>query len=343
VTNESQPASARHPPLRVLSVDGGGYLGLATAAFLSAVERHFGTRTSDRFDLFCGTSTGAIIALALAAGKTADEVVSLYEALGRDVFWNPWRIVHILRKARGLFAARYDNKVLALALEDAFGTTSLGDLHGRQKLALITAFNVSTGRPRLFKTDHSPRLTTDAAYLLRDVALASAAAPTYLPLVALRSPSSGASELFCDGGVFANHPALLGYVEAISELRVPPEQVSVLSVSTPRFSSAEHDASRSWFAQLGPINKLLLKRGVLLWGSKLATIFIDASADASHQTVARLAAVGRSRYVRISMTAAAGLEMDLATPQTTNTLKLVGTTEANRNEVRDILAPFFVG
>jgi len=88
---------------------------------------------------------------------------------------------------------------------------------------------------------------------------------------------------------------------------------------------------------------LLLKRGVLLWGSKLATIFIDASADASHQTVARLAAVGRSRYVRISMTAAAGLEMDLATPQTTNTLKLVGTTEANRNEVRDILAPFFVG
>src|SRR6266540_4072860 len=193
----------RRGPFRVLSVDGGGYLGLATAAFLGSVERHFGTRAADRFDLFCGTSTGAIIALALAAGKTADEVLSLYETLGRQVFWNPWRIIHILRKVCGLFSARYSNKPLATALQQAFGNTSLGDLRQRGKLVLITAFNVSTGRPRLFKTDHSPGLTTDAAYLVRDVALASAAAPTYLPMVALRSPTAGVIEIFCDGGVFA--------------------------------------------------------------------------------------------------------------------------------------------
>jgi len=310
---------------------------------LGSVERHFGTRAADRFDLFCGTSTGAIIALALAAGKTADEVLSLYETLGRQVFWNPWRIIHILRKVCGLFTARYSNKPLATALQQAFGNTSLGDLRQRGKLVLITAFNVSTGRPRLFKTDHSPGLTTDAAYLVRDVALASAAAPTYLPMVALRSPTAGVIEIFCDGGVFANHPALLGYVEALSELQMAPEEVSVLSVSTPRFSSAEPDSATSWFGQLGLMNQLLLRRGVLLWGSKLATIFIDAPAEASHEALARLAAVQGSHYVRIPLVAASGLEIDLATPQATNTLKLVGTTAASRNEVRDKLRPFFGG
>lgn len=72
--------------MRILSVDGGGYLGLATASFLKAVEQRFGTTAAARFDLFCGTSTGAIIALALAAEKSAADVVSLYEQLGPRVF-----------------------------------------------------------------------------------------------------------------------------------------------------------------------------------------------------------------------------------------------------------------
>jgi len=75
--------------VRVLSVDGGGYLGLATASFIGAVEDHFSTRFADRFDLFCGTSTGAIIALALASGKSGREVTMLYQALGPEVFPPP--------------------------------------------------------------------------------------------------------------------------------------------------------------------------------------------------------------------------------------------------------------
>lgn len=72
--------------MRIISIDGGGYLGLATAAFLQAVEHRHRTTAAARFDLFCGTSTGAIIALALAAGKTATEIVALYEQLGPRVF-----------------------------------------------------------------------------------------------------------------------------------------------------------------------------------------------------------------------------------------------------------------
>ena len=38
--------------VRILSLDGGGYLGLAGAAFLAELERHFGVSCHDSFDLF---------------------------------------------------------------------------------------------------------------------------------------------------------------------------------------------------------------------------------------------------------------------------------------------------
>jgi uncharacterized protein len=89
--------------VRILSLDGGGYLGLAGAAFLAELERHFGVSCHDSFDLFCGTSTGAIIALALASGKSAREVVDLYKRFGPRVFRNPFPGSRRLRWAKGLF------------------------------------------------------------------------------------------------------------------------------------------------------------------------------------------------------------------------------------------------
>ena len=38
--------------MRILSLDGGGYLGLATAAFLKEAEGHFRTSCHERFDFF---------------------------------------------------------------------------------------------------------------------------------------------------------------------------------------------------------------------------------------------------------------------------------------------------
>jgi patatin-like phospholipase/acyl hydrolase len=76
--------------MKILSIDGGGYLGLATAAFIAETERHFRTSYHENFDMFCGTSTGAIIALALASGMSGEEITSRYEKLGKSVFYNPF-------------------------------------------------------------------------------------------------------------------------------------------------------------------------------------------------------------------------------------------------------------
>ena len=52
--------------MKILSIDGGGIRGLIPALVLAEVERRTGRRIGDCFDLIAGTSTGGIIACALA-------------------------------------------------------------------------------------------------------------------------------------------------------------------------------------------------------------------------------------------------------------------------------------
>ncbi|RZJ61955.1 MAG: patatin, partial [Hymenobacter sp.] len=84
--------SAVRRPFRILSLDGGGIRGLYTARFLADMEaqlqRDGNEHTSlyQHFDLICGTSTGGIIALALALGMPARELVHLYSHHAKDIF-----------------------------------------------------------------------------------------------------------------------------------------------------------------------------------------------------------------------------------------------------------------
>ena len=216
--------------MRILSIDGGGYLGLATAAFIRGIEHHFGRSFHDDFDLFCGTSTGAIIALALASGKSGEDLVGLYKRFGPRVFPHRSLFLRWIDYPRSLFRARYDNRELAAVLKDEFGDTTLGDLHSAGKRVLITAFNLTTGTPRLFKTDHSENLSSDDGLQVVEVALASTAAPTFFPIVRMTNTGDGITEAFCDGGVVANHPALLGFVEALKELKTQVADIRLLSL-----------------------------------------------------------------------------------------------------------------
>src|SRR5262245_57552193 len=81
-------------PQAILALDGGGLRGILTLGLLRRIESILRARHGDDpafrlchyFDLIAGTSTGAIIAAALASGMSVDEVIGHYQALGRDVF-----------------------------------------------------------------------------------------------------------------------------------------------------------------------------------------------------------------------------------------------------------------
>ena len=76
----------------------------------------------------------------------------------------------------------------------------------------IPSYNITTSQPRVFKYDHSIDLSTDNELSYVEVALATSAAPTFLPMAEIKSLNNNQ---FIDGGVWANNPTLVGYLEAL--------------------------------------------------------------------------------------------------------------------------------
>ena len=73
--------------VRILSIDGGGIRGILAAYWLSRLEAQFNGKLRDRFNLFAGTSTGAIIAAGLASGLLdAQDILDLYCKRGSEIF-----------------------------------------------------------------------------------------------------------------------------------------------------------------------------------------------------------------------------------------------------------------
>ncbi len=309
------------------------------ASFLAELERHFAVKVGDHFDLFCGTSTGGIIALSLASGMSGSEIVDLYRRLGREVFNNSIPGSRALRSVRGLVLSRYSNARLIAALREAFKDGKLGDLKARGKYVVIPAFCLSSGTPRVFKTDHSPELSRDDGHFVRDIALATSAAPTYLPIASIKSPTSGAYEQFVDGGVYANNPALLAFTEAIGYLKRSPSEVRLLSIATPRDTGRMAEKSR-------PLTRwevFRLSRGLLRWGSGLADLFVGSTMQLTHSAVNRvmLGLAGNiGAYERVELESRDGLGLDVASDWATETLTNVGNATAALGDVRERLRPF---
>jgi len=86
-------------PKRILSLDGGGVRSAITVASLKRIEELLDERMSrevrlgDWFDLVGGTSTGAIVAGALALGKRVEEVKEFNLERAPKAFAARWSIL----------------------------------------------------------------------------------------------------------------------------------------------------------------------------------------------------------------------------------------------------------
>jgi len=199
----------------VLSLDGGGLKGLFAAAVLSELQKDFRSSVADRFDLITGTSTGGLIALGLGAGLAPTEIVDFYVRKGPKVFGTG------RTRVGRLFRPKHSAEELRAALEAVFGGKRLGESKVR---LVVPAYSLDSNDVYLFKTPHHERLIRDHKESMVDVALATASAPTFLPIHRLRN------NRLIDGGVWANNPVLVGVAEAVSMLDVPLERIRVLSL-----------------------------------------------------------------------------------------------------------------
>lgn len=220
---------------RILALDGGGIKGVLAAAFLETVEEATGKRIAEYFDLVSGTSTGGIIALGLGLGMSAREIVQFYVNEGPRIFGqaNPLDPQGIVgraiamfkgakRQARQLGLPKYDSRELRQALERAFRSARLGDSQVR---LVIPAYHADKEDVYVFKTRHHERLQLDWRESAVDVALATAAAPTYF---AAHQMPSGAPLI--DGGIWANNPSGLAAVEARGVLGWTNDDLYILSI-----------------------------------------------------------------------------------------------------------------
>ena len=281
-------------PLRVLSVDGGGMRGLYTAAYLSALERRYAARRDEAgldigkgFDLIVGTSTGAIIACALAAGISLDRVSALYQAHGSEIFplklpEKPgvnlaWQVCKRSRYLKAGAAALKD------ALHAALGDITLGDIWRDRKIALaVPAVEMSRHHSWVFKTPHLANTKRrDDGYRLVDVCLATTAAPVYRSMTRIENPDTPGHHVFVDGGLWANNPVLVGLIDALG-MTTPGDRVEIFCLGTCPRPEGELVGSNS------------LDRGLSEWqfGGRVVTLALSAQEFAFDNMARRI-----GRYV----------------------------------------------
>ncbi|MDR7039118.1 putative acylesterase/phospholipase RssA [Methylobacterium sp. BE186] len=274
-------------PYRVLSLDGGGMRGIYTAAFLDRLVTYFArTRGVDAldlgkgFDLITGTSTGAIVASALAVGKPISDVVALYEQHGPAIF--PHRIKGtasaIYRALRGRFYVRAGDRALREALSDVLGSVTMLDVYERRGISLsIPTVLMKTHRAWVFKKTPKSGVRDDL-YPLVDVCLASSAAPIYRSLAAISDPMAthGQKQVFADGGLWANNPILVGLVDALM-VADRDQPIEIFSLGTCSRPEGEHIEGRK------------THRSMLEWklGADVAPLSISAQ-EFAYDNMARL-------------------------------------------------------
>ena len=238
-------------PYRVLSLDGGGMRGIYTAEFLDRLTCYFArSRNMEAldlgkgFDLITGTSTGAIVACALAIGKPLSEVVDLYREHGPYIF--PHRIKGTLSALfRGFFlggvVVRMGDRALRDALDGVLGDTTMLDVYQRRGISLsIPTVSMKTHRAWVFKKTPASGVRDDL-YPLVDVCMASSAAPIFRSLAAIEDPLAkhGLKQIFADGGLWANNPILVGLIDAL-QVAAPGQPIEIFSLGTCSRPEGEH-------------------------------------------------------------------------------------------------------
>ncbi len=193
---------------RILALDGGGIRGALSLGYLKRIEDILRAKhndpnlvLSDYFDLIGGTSTGAIIAAALAIGIDVNSIRALYQRLGGVVFDQQ----NILG---GFLWPKFSNTNLERELTTVFGDMELGSDKIKTGLCIVTKRADTRSTWPLINHPNGKYFEPNRKILLRNALRASSAAPTYFAPEKLEV-EPGQQGIFVDGGIsMANNPAL---------------------------------------------------------------------------------------------------------------------------------------
>lgn len=191
----------------ILSCCGGGIRGAASITYLRLLEEKLEKPLHDVFDMFIGTSTGAIIALGLGVKKlSALQIEEMFNYENANKIMNKSFLDKILPIED---RPKYDGLGKKEILNKYFGNIRLYDT---DKKILITTYDLINRKIKIFKnTKDDINNKKENNIKVSELVDASSAAPTFFPTVNLEN-----GDWLIDGGVVANDPTMCGITEAIN-------------------------------------------------------------------------------------------------------------------------------
>jgi patatin-like phospholipase/acyl hydrolase len=288
--------------VRVLSLSGGGYRGLFTAALIRALEARLGpdparpTPFGQRFDLIAGTSIGGILATALSCRATGAALQALLQRRGSSIF-PPMRL-RGLRKLLG--RAPYDPQRLRSAICELLPDAEQQLLGQHAPALLLTTVNWTTSKLQLLGSRPTLGQRDQLGLTLMDAMLATSAAPAHFPVHSFQH------HRFVDGGLAANAPDL--HALQCAQQMYPGAEVHMLSIGT---ANPLHGRDPSAVPGRG-----------LMWAGPVIELVTSAQEMLAVQECA--ARMGTHRYLRLNMPPSSAqqkqLDFDVADQTSTDLL-----------------------
>ena len=288
--------------VRVLSLSGGGYRGLFTAALIRALEARLGpdparpTPFGQRFDLIAGTSIGGILATALSCRATGAALQALLQRRGSSIF-PPMRL-RGLRKLLG--RAPYDPQRLRSAICELLPDAEQQLLGEHAPALLLTTVNWTTSKLQLLGSRPTLGQRDQLGLTLMDAMLATSAAPAHFPVHRFQH------HRFVDGGLAANAPDL--HALQCAQQMYPGAEVHMLSIGT---ANPLHGRDPSAVPGRG-----------LMWAGPVIELVTSAQEMLAVQECA--ARMGTHRYLRLNMPPSSAqqkqLDFDVADQTSTDLL-----------------------
>jgi patatin-like phospholipase/acyl hydrolase len=288
--------------IKVLSIDGGGIRGIIPAVVLGAIEKATGKRICQLFDLICGTSTGGILALGLTKPHPknltqpqyrAEDLIKIYEDEGQTIFSRD--IWHKIHSVWNLAEEKYTSLGIETVLMEYFGDTLLS-----QALTdlVIPSYEIEKRDCFFFKSRKALKTPATNDFLMRQVARATSAAPTYFEPCRLANGEDKPYWALVDGGVFANNPAMCGFAEALA-IYGPDQEYLVVSLGTGQLTRPiPYDEARDW--------------GLAGWAQNILSVIFDGVQDTVDYQLKQLLVAStdgqKRRYYRFQVTLDLGMD-----------------------------------
>ena len=273
--------------IRVLCLDGGGIRGLFAIEVLKGVRKKavrsyndknpFNQKREDEyhlaedFDLIAGTSTGAIIASALALRIPLEEIEELYLEEGCNIFkassrnWGIDNFVRnftfnvlanpIVKNLTSFFNQKENVENIEKAYRSIYGKHEYLEKILKQKFSevrfqdvkarlLIPVANASSGKAEIYRSYNDIAKLSNLSnrkQKIRDIVTASCSAPTFFdPKIVYRDGLK--KDLYTDGGIFANNPTQEAYLDSLQiieyKMRLagtdgnPKNKIQIISIGT---------------------------------------------------------------------------------------------------------------